>query len=111
MTESIAWLMSSTSWPLVEVLYCLMKFHSMRSVLLRNGGLVFSGKVNGLPTDIALQPLGSGKYALVLAVTKAMLTGFSSPVMINLGVGADTGQSSTRAFVLKNDDDLSHKDN
>jgi pimeloyl-ACP methyl ester carboxylesterase len=68
---------------------------------LRDGTLIFSGPVNSLPTDIALKPLGGGKYVIVLAITKTTLAGFTNPARITLSLGSDTAQITANALILK----------
>ena len=68
---------------------------------LADGSLVFSGLVNSLPTDVAMKPLGGGKYAIVLAIAKANLTGFRNPATIEIGLGNNTGAITTNALIIK----------
>jgi len=68
---------------------------------LNNGSFIFSGVVNGSPTDLAIKPLGGSKYAIVIGVAKATLSGFTNPTSISLGIGNDTGQTTTKSIILK----------
>jgi pimeloyl-ACP methyl ester carboxylesterase len=68
---------------------------------LPGGALVFSGPINSLPTEIAIKPLSTGKYVLVLAVSRTSLAGFINPVSLSLTIGNDTGQVTANALVLK----------
>ena len=52
------------------------------------------------PDDIALHPLGGGKYVLELALTRAALAGFANPVTLDLGLGSDVGRIATNAIIF-----------
>jgi hypothetical protein len=63
--------------------------------------LIFSGVVNGIPTDAAIVPLGANKYAIAAAVGKQSLSGFANPATISITLGNNAGTSTTNAQILK----------
>jgi len=68
---------------------------------LFNGALVFAGPVNSFPTDVAVKPLGGGKYVIVLGVAKTNLAEFKNPATIEIGLGSNTGTITTNALIIK----------
>jgi hypothetical protein len=69
--------------------------------LLKDGSLVFAGSVNGLPTDLAVKPLGGSKYAIVVGISQASLAAFKNPASIGIALGSDTGSATTNALIIK----------
>lgn len=63
--------------------------------------LIFSGVLNGIPTDAAIVPLGASKYAMAVAVGKQNLSGFANPATISISLGNNAGSVTTNAQIIK----------
>jgi len=63
--------------------------------------LIFSGVLNGIPTDAAVVPLGGNKYAIAAAVGKQSLAGFANPATVSITLGNNAGTATTNAQILK----------
>lgn len=63
------------------------------------GKFVFAGVFSGVPVEVSITPVGSGRYQLKLEAKRLNVTGLSNSVATQVSIGNDTGSATVRAKV------------